>query len=136
MQKVIKFIERITKEYEYKPLPSDKSKLARDWYAKHLPVLDPSQPIYDLQGHLIAESFTRIVIGDYGAFIEFNNKQANHELFSIAKGQEFRFQPWFKGKYKWLTTNGANKIYLQLRGVSYADYKADMFYISPYEVRQ
>lgn len=136
MKKVISFIEKIAKEYGYKPLPEEKSRLARDWYKKHLPDLEFAEPIYTSSGKLIATCFERIVIGDYGAYIEFSKEHIMLDLV-IKKGQEFRHNDNFKGKYLWYTSEDDDcKIYFQLRKVAYADYKPGMYYISPYEVNQ
>ena len=135
MKKVLDFIERISKEFAYKPLPSDKSVLAREWYKKHLPTLNPNQPIYTRTGTMLARSFKRIVIGDYGAYIEFSGSDLTAAL-QVKKGQEYRCRDSFNGKYIWYTLNDDIKVYYQLRGVAYANYKPGMYYISPYEVIQ
>jgi hypothetical protein len=136
MKKVTDFIDRLVEEYKYKPLPEDKSIKARAWYEKHLPKLNPEAQLLDGKGKLIAINFNRIVIGDYGAFIEFEPNSALEDRFWVPKLQEFRLRPNFYGKYIWMTSDGENKIYKQIRGVSYADYKPGMYYISPYEVTQ
>lgn len=56
------------------------------------------------------------------------------------KGQEYRFTEKYKNnvKYMWLTTkdSSACKLYDQQRTVTYADYKAGYFYVSPFEVKR
>ena len=137
MNKVESFIERLVREYKYKPLPKDKSLLARQWYEKHLPNLNADKPIYSLNNELIADNFNRIVIGDYGAFIEFLPEDSYPEAIKVKSGEEYRTKSDFKGKYVWLTTeSNCCKIYYQLRPVKYADYKPKNLYISPYEVHQ
>ena len=145
MEKVLNFIARITKEYGYKPLPSMKSQLARNFYTKNIPSFlningDPSAKLYSTSGTLICEGYNRIVVGDYGAFIEFDRAQAFKDNYKCQPGQEYRFKdPSFarKVKYFWYTTkdNSACKLYFQQKGVAYADYKAFQLYISPYEVK-
>ena len=76
--------------------------------------------------------------GDYGAFIEFDEEQANLDEYIIAPGQEYRVNnPRYSKnvKYIWMTIpDGSNiKIYKQKKKVAYADYKSGMFYISPHE---
>jgi hypothetical protein len=137
MNKVLSFIVKLVKEYGYKPLPKDKSELARAWYAKHLPQLDKDKPLYTSTGVQIATGFRRTVIGDYGAYIEIYPNQMIFENLTTKKGQEFRKKPSFRGKYIWLTDiNDEVKVYSQTGKVSYADYIVGMFYISPYEVTQ
>lgn len=135
MLKVINFIERITKDYGYKRLDPEKSKLARDFYARNLPSLEKDKCIFvkDIE---LSKGFERIVIGDYGAYIEINADQINIKALKIESGQAFRTRLDFKGKYIWYTTDAGAKIYHQLRGVSYADYKPGKFYISPYDISQ
>jgi len=57
----------------------------------------------------------------------------------IKSGQEYRINdPKYSEhvKYWWLTPKDLSdmKVYYQKRIVSYADYKPEMFYVSPYEV--
>ncbi len=136
MKIVTDFVERIVKDYGYRPLPKDKSQLARDWYRKHLPQLCANMPLYTLKAEPLTSGFHRIVIGDYGAFVEFFPEQVVAQL-ETAPGQEFRLSPNFGGKYIWLTTKSkCCKIYHQIGYVRYADYKPGRMYISPYEVYQ
>lgn len=88
---------------------------------------------------MVCNGYERIVVGDYGAFIEFNPKQVSQSMFKIQEGQEYRINdPKYSNnvKYEWLTTNDRSKIkiYKQKKTVSYADYRIGMFYISPHEV--
>lgn len=136
MNKVINFINRISKEYGYKKLTPEKSKLAQEFYTKYLPELYDDEPLYTPKGELLATAYNRVVIGDYGAYLEISPEDLHLQLF-VKPGQEFRLKDDFKGKYIWYTSKFNDcKIYFQLRGVSYADYKPGMFYISVYEVNQ
>ena len=56
----------------------------------------------------------------------------------VKPGEEYRFKPdYVNVKYHWycLSKNHDIKIYYQKNTVAYADYKPEMFYISPYELR-
>ena len=141
---VINFINKITKTYKYKPLPEDKSKLAREFYLSNIPdflnIEGSNDNLYSTEGTLICRGYNRIVIGDYGAFIEYSREQAVRENCKCAKGQEYRYKNQsYKSrvKYFWYTTTDTSncKIYFQQKTVSYADYKPMFFYISPYEVQ-
>jgi|TARA_R110000782_G_scaffold123678_1_gene215166 hypothetical protein len=136
MKKITDFIDRLVVKYKYKALVPENSKKARDWYKKHLPKLSPAKAIFDSKGKKVATGFERIVIGDYGAFVEMSLKQMVTENLTVPRGQEFRLHNDFYGKYIWLTTDYKNKIYEQIWGVEYADYKRGMYYMSPYEVVQ
>ena len=83
--------------------------------------------LYTLNGTQICNGYDRIVIGDYGAFIEFSQEHIASK-FVIKKGQEYRVNDKkYKNnvKYIWLTINDKSdiKIYFQKKKVSYADYK-------------
>ena len=95
-------------------------------------------PIYSLEGTLLANGYSRIVVGDYGAFVEIAKKDIIRKNIKNKEGQEYRFRDAYfadKVKYYWLTAkdNTDCKIYLQRKTVEYADYKPDYFYISPFE---
>ena len=69
-------------------------------------------------GTVVCNGYTRIVVGDYGAFIEFDKEQANFDKYIIAPGQEYRVNdPKYSKnvKYIWMTiADGSNiKIYKQ-----------------------
>lgn len=131
----------LSKKYNYKKLPQKLSNAACSIYAETLPAfllsMDNINPLYTINGSLICSSFDRIVIGDYGAYIEFSSDQANKDIFTIATGQEYRLEPHYNNvKYIWLTINDDSqiKIYYQKNTVSYADYKPQKYYVSVYEV--
>ncbi len=142
---MLKIQEKLAKKYRYKPLPKDLSKKYREFFADNIPeelkpYIDskPKPSIYTVNNTVIATSFEKIVIGDYGAFIEFDFLQANDEAFVIKPGQEYRINdPKYSKsiKYEWWTINdGSNiKIYKQVRKVDYADYKPGMYYVSVHE---
>ena len=130
----------LSKKYNYKKLSKEKSCIVRSIYASTLPEFleQLNQPLYTINGSLICSNFDRIVIGDYGAYIEFSSEQANKNLFTIAPGQEYRIDDlrYANVKYAWLTINDDSqiKIYYQKNTVSYADYKPHKYYVSVYEV--
>ena len=88
---------------------------------------------------LLADSWERIVIGHYGAFIEVKDGDMYKNSLKIKKGQEYRIKdPRYseKVKYEWWTADDFSdcKLYKQKRTVSYADYRPGFWYISPFEV--
>ena len=96
-------------------------------------------PLYSRQGTKIADTYDRIVIGHYGAFIEIDPKDMEMDNVQCEKGQSYRINnPHYANrvKYQWFTTKDDThcKLYFQQKGVVYADYKPDKWYISPYEV--
>lgn len=133
---------RLAQDYGYKPLSKELSEKYRQFYIDNLPVglsIEGSDTVLCTKtGTVVCNGYTRIVVGDYGAFIEFDEEQANFDEYIIAPGQEYRVNnPRYSKnvKYIWMTIpDGSNiKIYKQKKKVSYADYKSGMYYISPHE---
>lgn len=119
----------------YNPLDEKSSKLICEDYEKRLLLsLEGGYFIfYTKSGTLIAEEYERVVIGDYGAYVEFTPKQINKKVLKD-KFYRCKAKPW--QKYWWMETNDEPKIkvYEQIKPVRYADYKPGMFYISPIEL--
>ena len=133
-------IDELVTAYHYKKLPFLQSACQRLWYYDHLPswcnINGDSCILY--AGSLpIANGYKRIVIGDYGAYIEISPSQIIGKNIMIKPGEEYRKEERYKNvKYYWLCplTDEKVKIYWQRHTVSYADYQPMMFYVSPYEV--
>ena len=127
---------------DYKKLDAITSKSIRGYYESYLNqiTLDPSKPLYTHNGIKLSEGFERVVIGDYGAYIEYDLSQVpKGEKYIYETGEEYRVQPYWRNrvKYIWYTTEQHDcKIYWQLKTVSYADYKTKKFFVSPYEIMQ
>jgi len=136
----LKFQANLAELFSYKKLTPQLSKEVREGYERELPKwLDPWHNLYTLDGTLIAIGYDRVVIGDYGAFIEINKDQLVKLNVVVAEGQEYRYEAKYdKCKYYWLTAtdNSDIKIYHQRLTVDYADYKKDKYYVSPYEVKE
>jgi hypothetical protein len=136
--------DELALQYKYKKLPSELSDKVRNQYLSEIPKClningDSEFELKTANGTIISKGYERIVIGDYGAFIEFNRNQVIDENICIQKGQEYRIndEKYSKNvKYFWLTAKDSSciKIYLQQKTVSYADYKPNMYYVSPFEV--
>lgn len=142
IESVIKFQAELADKYKYHPLPADESRICRELYKRTIPkfldINGSDSYLYNFSNTLITKGYERIVIGDYGAFVEFNQKQANFDSFITKSGEEYRLTKRYNStvKYEWLTTKDYSdiKIYLQRRTVPYADYKPGYFYISVFEV--
>ena len=96
-------------------------------------------PIVSRDGTMIAYTYTRIVIGHYGAFIEMEDEAIYDKNIQVKRGQEYRIKDRKyrdKVKYQWFTARDKSdcKLYKQMRPVAYADYQEGMWYISPFEV--
>lgn len=135
-------IASLVAKYNYKPLPRGMSEQARNLYELYIPKFlstrDISQMLYADNGMLLTCGYTRIVVGDYGAYIEFTKNQSNDSTFMVKPGEEYRINdPRYSEnvKYHWYTLpNSDVKIYKQIRTVSYADYRPDLYYVSVHEV--
>ena len=132
----------LAKKYKYKPLSKELSEKYRSYFRDNIPEwlkeTGQNQPLYTNRGSIITNRYERIVVGDYGAFVEFSEPIFEGQ-FIIAPGQEYRvFDDRYSKniKYEWLTIDdGSNvKIYFQKRTVNYADYKPNMYYVSVHEV--
>lgn len=95
--------------------------------------------LFSPKGIALTHGYTRVVIGDFGAYVEISTEQIVKENLIVKAGQEFRIgDPKYKDsvKYNWLTVEGDEdvKVYYQKRTVAYADYKVGMIYIDPREL--
>lgn len=85
---------KLAQEYGYKPLLKELSEKYRQFYIDNLPegfiINDSDAVLCTKTGTVVCNGYTRIVVGDYGAFIEFDEEQANIDKYIIAPGQEYR----------------------------------------------
>lgn len=136
----LKIEAALAKKYKYRPLKRDLSEKYRKFYLDNIPtdlnVNGGVDTLFTSNGSQICDGYDRIVIGDYGAFIEFSTSPYS---FIVKPGQEYRIddERYSKNvKYHWLTINDNSdvKIYHQMRTVAYADYLPDKYYVSVHEV--
>lgn len=129
----------LAEKYHYARLPEDLSEKYRNYFAENIPrflnVGGDHCDLFTSAGTKICSSYKRIVIGDYGAFVEFAEPGSD---FIIQPGQEYRVNDkrYSKNvKYVWMTVDDASniKIYKQKKTVTYADYKPKMYYVSVHE---
>lgn len=141
--KMLRYQEQLARQYRYKPIPRTFFKDVRIEFENSLPdwceMSGDSVPLETVCGTVIANGYIRIVIGDYGAFVEMTPEQVRMNQLHIKEGQTYRIEdPRYAEhvKYLWYTAKDKSdvKVYLQKRAVEYADYKPGMIYISVYEV--
>lgn len=126
-------MEEAVRKYRFRPLPM---RVRADYLLKYREGLNGfDQPkIASIGGFQICSKYDRVVVGDYGAYLEFREEDLLVEL-SITPGQEWRTDAEYIAKrglnvkYVWLEYQGI-KIYYQLGTVTYADYLVDRFYVS------
>lgn len=130
--------------YNYKKLDSDLSLQVRNYYRANIPeflvISGDDRPIFTKTDSQVAKRYDRIVIGDYGAFIEFSSSDSLKFDYIVEKGQEYRIiDPKYKNnvKYDWYTIDDGShiKIYHQKKTVTYADYEVGKYYVSVHEVK-
>ena len=140
---MLRYQEQLAREYKYKPIPRTFFCDVRAEFQKALPewcnVSGDTISLETADGTVITNGYNRIVIGDYGAFVEFSRVQACMRRLEIKEGQIYRAKdPRYAEhvKYLWLTADDGSdvKVYDQKRPVEYADYKPGMLYVSVYEV--
>lgn len=137
-------VDELITQYRYKKLPFDVSEQAKAEYLKTIPSDlkidgDQTKNLYTKSNTLIAIGYDRIVVGDYGAFIEIDPISIILPNICVKKNQEYRIfdSRYSKNvKYFWYTANDDSdiKIYYQKRTVDYADYRVGKYYISPLEI--
>lgn len=141
--KMLRYQEQHARQYRYKPILRTFFKDVRAEFEAALPdwciMTGDNNPLETACGTEIAKGYTRIVIGDYGAFVEMTTAQINMDKLHVKEGQAYRIEdPRYAEhvKYIWYTAADQSdvKIYLQKRSVEYADYKPGMIYVSVYEV--
>ena len=138
----LKIEAKLAQEYKYKPLPSPLSEKYREFFTQNIPAFlkmdGDNITLYTTEGSLLCNGYNRIVVGDYGAFIEFDGPAYDANVV-VQAGQEYRIDdPKYKNnvKYHWYTIeDGSNiKLYYQKRTVSYASYRPKKWYVSVHEV--
>lgn len=139
---VLDYQERLVKNYKYRPLPTMFSDEARAFYKENVPeglCMDGANTVlFSPSGLKLCNGYNRIVVGDYGAYVEIMQEDMVHENIRTKPGQEYREEdPRYSRnvKYAWLTAKDDSdiKIYFQKKPVAYADYVPGRYYVSVYE---
>lgn len=85
--RMLKYQEQLADEYKYKPIPQTFFKDVRAEFKEALPewcnMSGDTTKLETRSGTVIASGYNRIVIGDYGAFVEFSRAQANARHLKI-----------------------------------------------------
>ena len=100
----LKIETKLAQEYKYKPLPVQLSEKYREFFTQNIPsflrVDGDSIALYTTKGSLLCNGYNRIVVGDYGAFIEFD-EPAHDANVIVQAGQEYRIDdPKYKNNVK------------------------------------
>lgn len=119
----------------YQPLRDEEErKLVHDWYRSQLtlPLEGARITLKNKVGTIIAFGYERIVVGDYGAYIEFSQEDAALDNIEL----RWPGKPKRPVKYLWMQTKDElkTKVYHQCAKVSYADYLPGLYYVAPEEI--
>lgn len=91
---MLKYQEQLARDYGYKPIPRTFFCDVRAEFQKALPewcnVSGDTISLETADGTVITNGYNRIVIGDYGAFVEFSRVQACMRRLKIKEGQMYR----------------------------------------------
>lgn len=140
-EKALGMIERLIAAYKFKRLPSDLSKKVRKWFfddiSKEIDVnnLD-TYMIYNKDNIPLVSKIDRIIISDYGPLLEFDSIHSNLDMIYENPNESYRSTNDYidKVNYLWYTSNGNDKICLQLKEVEYANLLVGKFYVLLYDI--
>lgn len=114
------------------------SEQIRDDYRRRLllPVEGNPNIIFYTKSNLkVAQGYEKVVIGDRGPYIEFSKNMINIDAIYIPTNQKWRIKHPECYYIEWRTTDEYFvKLYQQRKIVEYADYKINMWYISPFDL--
>lgn len=84
-------------------------------------------PLFTKNGLLVALGFRRVVIGGRGPYVEFQDDNIVQESLRWERAGAYYTE--------YRTIDACNvKVYHQISTVAYADYRPDLWYISPFEL--
>lgn len=91
--------------------------------------------LYTQTGIKMCDSYSRVVIGERGPYVEFYDTQINLKNIHIPREQLYRLSDLRVYYVEFRSNDISNvKVYYQLKTVAYADYRLGMFYISPFDL--
>lgn len=133
----LEFRQRYGSAKFYQPLEDPEERaLVIAWYKAtlNMPTDNTMIDLVNGVGTKIATGYSRIVIGDYGAYIEIPVERMILENVR----PKWPGEPKRPVKYIWLETKDdlKTKVYLQKARVSYADYRPGFYYIAPADIRK
>ena len=97
---------------------------------------DSSIKFYTKNGLLLANGYTRIVIGGRGAYIEFSPDSIVYDNICVPKHAEHKLTMSLTYYHEYRSLDDCFvKLYSQKMKVSYADYEVGMWYISPTDLK-
>lgn len=149
LMNTLKIEAKLADTYKYQRLSADLSEKYREFFRSNIPDWlsedGSDETLFTANGSVICKGYDRIVVGDYGAFIEFSEERLPEQYptptLVVPADQRFRIEDErYSGhvKYVWMTVPDGSgvKVYLQKKKVTYADYKPGKYYVSVHEVER
>ncbi len=101
-----------------------------------LPLEGKQVLIFDKDGTLLADRYSRIVIGKRGPYVEFENNTYTLNIGELAVPAFYAWKINSTGVYyhEYRTWKARTKFYYQVKEVDYADYKPGYWYASPFDL--
>ena len=138
---VLELQKDLAENYKYRPIPQNYRDEIHNFYRDNLPpefrLEGDRAPLFSSSGLKLCEGYDRIVIGDYGAFVEIPPNNIVTENIRVQEGQEYRdFNPRYNHTKLSLLTpkdDSGIRISYQKKSVDYGDFKPGFYYISPYD---
>ena len=97
---------------------------------------DSDMEFFTKKDLLLAKGYTRIVIGGRGPYIEFSSDQIINDHIYVPKHAEHKLTMSLTYYHEYRSSDDCFvKLYDQKMGVSYADYIAGIWYISPTDLK-
>jgi hypothetical protein len=94
-----------------------------------------NQPVMLKDGTVIGRGYSRVIHGEAGDYVELLPEHVDRNSFSSKFGDINRPLP-AKSYYRWLEAGpNKTKIYEQVKGVKYADYKPGRYYVDPKDLQ-
>lgn len=118
VEEILRCQRELAEQYKYKKLPPMLSEEMRVKYKGAIPrnfcIEGENQcEILSKEGTLVATGYERIVIGDYGAFLEMSREQMVKSNVKCKKGQEYRYKDGRfreRVKYFWYTAKDSSDV--------------------------
>ena len=131
----VEYVLQWVSQGAYRTVPLEVSRKLRALYEAQLPQIlctPGTHSFFTPRGALLATGYERVVIGDYGAYVEFLPEQV--ETGNVKPKWNTRAARAVK--YLWWTPKDGSpvKLYEQQDLVKYADYRVGRWYVAPAEV--
>ena len=138
------YIKDMVAKYHHRPIPTTPATgNVKTYYRDKLPAwakkkISRKYPLYTKNGEKVCERYERIVIGDYGAYVEISASHLSDNHF-IYIDQNNPIDETISSRHSSHMTLALNDessytIYFQVKPVPYGNFIPGRFYIDPYDV--